>query len=207
VVRLLDRNVSIDLDGTQVLDGVYRCPPGDAALGAVVAPPHPLMGGSMDHPVVNELSYACSHGESASLRFNWRGIGGSAGVPSGDLADADVDYSAALRFIEESVDGPVVAAGYSYGAAVALRAVARHPRIRRLLLVAPPEQMLSTDLLENFAGSVLVIAAERDDFASPANLEAILENTERGSLHVVPDADHFFQLGLAEIAKAIERWL
>ena len=207
MVRLLDRNVSIDLDGTRVLDGVYRSPPENAAQGAVVAPPHPLMGGSMDHPVVNELSYACGHGKSASLRFNWRGVGGSGGVASGDLADADADYSAALRFIEESVKGPVIGAGYSYGAAMALRAVARHPRIRRLLLVAPPQQMLSTDLLENFAGAVLIIAAERDAFASPAILEAILENTQRGSLHVVADADHFFQVGLADIPKAVERWL
>jgi alpha/beta superfamily hydrolase len=165
------------------------------------------MGGSMDHPVVNELSYACRNGASASLRFNWRGIGGSAGAPSGDLADADADYSAALRFIEESVDGPLIAAGYSYGAAIALRAVARHPRIRRLLLVAPPEQMLAADVIEHFAGSVLIIAAERDGFASPAVLESILANTEHGSLHVVPDADHFFQVGLAEIPKAVERWL
>jgi alpha/beta superfamily hydrolase len=88
-----------------------------------------------------------------------------------------------------------------------LRAVARHPRIRRLLLVAPPEQMLEVELLENFSGSVLIIAAQRDEFASPARLEACLANAKRGSLHVVPDADHFFQKGLAEIPQAIENWL
>ena len=207
MVKLLERNVTIDLDGTRVLDGVYLSPPDADSLGAVVAPPHPLMGGSMDHPVVNELAYACRNAGSASLRFDWRGVGGSAGVPSGELADGDADYSAALRFIEESVAGSVIAAGYSYGAAMALRAVARHPRIRRLLLVAPPEQMLSAEGLENFAGSILIIAARHDEFASPAKLEALLANARRGSLHVVPDADHFFQEGLAEIPKAVERWL
>jgi len=207
VVKLLERNVTIDLDGRQVLEGIYLSPPDGDALGAVVAPPHPRMGGSMDHPVANELAYACRRAGSAALRFNWRGVGGSSGAPSGELADGDADYSAALRFIEESVAGTVIAAGYSWGAAMALRAVARHPRIRRLLLVAPPEQMLPVDVLENFAGSVLVIAAQRDEFASPAGLEAALANTKRGSLHVVRDADHFFREGLAEIPQAIERWL
>ena len=103
--------------------------------------------------------------------------------------------------------GAVIAAGYSFGAAIALRAAARHPRIRRLLLVAPPEQMLAVDALENFAGSVLVIAAQRDEFAAPARLEALLVHANRGSLHVVRDADHFFQTGLAEIPRAVERWL
>jgi alpha/beta superfamily hydrolase len=208
VAKLLERNVTVDLDGTRVLEGVYLSPPDDDALGAVVAPPHPLMGGSMDHPVVNELSYACrSGGEAASLRFNWRGVGGSAGTPSGELADGDADYSAALRFIEESVAGPVIAAGYSFGAAMALRASARHPRIRRLLLVAPPEQMLTADLVENFGGSILIVAAQNDQFANPAKLEALLANARRGTLHVVPDADHFFQEGLADIARAVAAWL
>lgn len=207
MAKLLERNVTIDLDGTQVLEGVYLSPPDDEALGAVVAPPHPLMGGSMDHPVVNELSYACRARESAALRFNLRGVGGSAGVPSGELADGDADYSAALRFIEESVGGSVIAAGYSYGAVLALRASARHPRIRRLLLVAPPEQLFDAALVENFGGSILVIAAQRDDFAAPAKLEAVLANAKRGTLHVIPDADHFFQAGLGEIPQAVADWL
>ena len=207
MAKLLERNVTIDLDGTQVLDGVYLSPPDDDALGAVVAAPHPLMGGSMDHPVVNELSYACRTAESAALRFNWRGVGGSAGTPSGELADGDADYSAAVRFVEESVAGQVIAAGYSYGAAMALRASARHPRIRRLLLVAPPEQMLTADLVENFGGSILIVAAQNDQFANPTKLEALLANAKRGSLHVVPDADHFFQEGLADIPRAVAAWL
>jgi alpha/beta superfamily hydrolase len=67
--------------------------------------------------------------------------------------------------------------------------------------------MLSAELLTNFAGSILIIAAQRDEFASPAALEALLANTKRGSLHVVPDADHFFQEGLAEIPRAVAGWL
>ena len=45
---------------------------------AVVAPPHPEYGGSLDNPVVNELAYALYQEGFASLRFNWRGVGASA---------------------------------------------------------------------------------------------------------------------------------
>ncbi|MCP4496054.1 MAG: hypothetical protein GY825_04650, partial [Phycisphaeraceae bacterium] len=66
--------------------------------GALVAPPHPLMGGSMDSPVTTEIALAASDAGYGALRFNYRGVGGSAGTPSGETEDADVDYRAALDF-------------------------------------------------------------------------------------------------------------
>ena len=59
--------------------------------GGLVAAPHPLMGGSMDSPVATELAFALEQAGLASLRFNWRGVGGSAGSPSGDEAAASGD--------------------------------------------------------------------------------------------------------------------
>ena len=87
------------------LEGIFIAGAAGSDLGAVVAPPHPLFGGSIESPVLNEIAYACTKAGIASLRFNWRGVGASTGVPSGDLADADADYRAALthmaqRFLE-----------------------------------------------------------------------------------------------------------
>ena len=64
----------------------------DASFGAVVAPPHPLYGGSMDSPVVTEIAHACANTQTASLRFNWRGVGGSAGQMSGEPDVGLADY-------------------------------------------------------------------------------------------------------------------
>ena len=75
---------------------------GGARGGAVMAPPHPLMGGSMDSPVATEVAMAASDAGLGALRFNWRGVGASAGVPSGEQADADADYGAALAFLESA---------------------------------------------------------------------------------------------------------
>ena len=81
--RPSERAVTIALDESSVLEGIYLAGTDEVGMGAVVAPPFPLMGGSMDHPVVSEIAYACSGGGLSALRFNWRGVGGSPGVPSG----------------------------------------------------------------------------------------------------------------------------
>lgn len=205
--RATERAVTIVAAGdSPVLEGRFLAADADGA-GAVVAAPHPQMGGSMDHPVLGEVAHACTEADVASLRFNWRGTGASTGSSSGDPEHGDADYSAAVGFLEESVAGPLVAAGYSYGAAIAVRAAARHRRIRRLLLVSPPPPLLDRAALESFPGAVLVVTAEHDQYAPPADLEALAGALGRGTFHLVPGADHFYQQGLAEISRAAERWL
>ena len=90
-------------DGTVALEGIYLAGDGPDAGGAVIAAPHPLYGGSMESPVVNEIAYACGRAGLASLCFNWRGVGASAGEPSGEAADADADYAAAALHLARTV--------------------------------------------------------------------------------------------------------
>jgi len=206
--RSIEKGVTIALEGGELaLEGIFLAGEDLEAAGAVVAPPHPLYGGNMENPVCNELAYACCAAGIASLRFNWRGVGASAGVPSGESADADADYDAATRYLGETVSGPLLAAGYSFGAAAAVRVAVREPRIRRLLLIAPPLPILDRELLASFAGSVLVVAAGSDNFSPPNELREIVEALPRGSFHLAPDADHFFMTGLAEIPRATRHWL
>ena len=82
--KAMDRAVTIAPEGdSPVLEGLLLAS-GTEVAGAVVAAPHPQMGGSMDHPVLGEVANACTKAGVASLRFTWRGAGGSAGSPSGD---------------------------------------------------------------------------------------------------------------------------
>jgi uncharacterized protein len=177
------------------------------ACGAVIAPPHPLYGGSMDSPVVAELTWACKVAGYATVRFNWRGVGASGGASSGDDAHADADYAAALAYLEETVPGTILAAGYSFGAAAAVRAARVDPRVRRLLLVAPPPALLDARALAEFRGSALVIVGSRDSFAPAALLADLVGDGARRRLAVIPDADHFFGRGLAEISRYARDWL
>jgi hypothetical protein len=206
-----ERPVAIPLLGVEgeageALEGLFIAPGVPSAGGAVIAPPHPMYGGSMDSPVVSELAWACTKAGLASLRFNWRGVGASSGAPSGDARAADSDYTAALVQLARSVEGSVVAAGYSFGAAAAARASVEQPRVRRLALIAPPPALLARELLSE-GRDVLLVAGERDTLAPPAALSALARELPRVRLAVIDDADHFFAAGLAELGSELARWL
>jgi alpha/beta superfamily hydrolase len=190
-----------------VLEGIFMNGEPEETPGAVIAPPHPLYGGSLQSPVVGEVAYACRRAGYATVRFNWRGVGASAGAPSGEADDADADYAAALEHLEDTVPGPVIAAGYSFGAAAAVRVAARHPRVRRLVLVAPPPALVDRSLLDAFAGKALLIVGTQDEFAPVSELERWVEDDPRRRLDVIPDADHFFMTGLAAITHNLRSWL
>jgi alpha/beta superfamily hydrolase len=207
VARGEEKSIAIAGPAGLALEGVFVAGEDDAAPGAVIAPPHPLYGGSMDSPVLEEVAWALRRAGCASLRFNWRGVGASGGSTSGEARDADADYAAALEHLEETVPGPLIGAGYSFGAATAVRVAAPHTRVRRLLLVAPPPALLDAAALGDFAGSVLILTGARDEFAPPTELDAIVSGRPRHELHVIADADHFFGVGLAEIGRRVAAWL
>jgi len=161
----------------------------------------------MDSPVVNEIAHACHTAGLASLCFNWRGVGASAGTPSGEADDADADYTAAVEHLADTVDPPLVACGYSFGAATALRVGCAQPTVRRLVLVAPPPTLLDPAQLDSFRGRVLVVAGEQDAIAPAAALAQLASEVDAATFRTVPDADHFFGVGLRDIRRAVSEFL
>lgn len=107
------------LEGTLDLPGPG--PEGAVAAGAVVAHPHPLYGGTMAQPVVYRVAKACQKRGMAALRFNFRGVGGSAGRYSGH--DEHRDVEAALAYLRGRLSAmgatPHTPPGESQGRAVA----------------------------------------------------------------------------------------
>jgi len=160
----------------------------------------------MDSPVVNELAWAAQKAGMPSLRFNWRGVGASAGRASGETQDADEDYASALAHLEATLDGPLVACGYSFGAAAAVRAGSGR-RVDRLVLVAPPPALVAPEALLATGRRCLVLVGARDGLAPVNALEAALSGAARVTLHVIPGADHFFAQGLAELGQQAAAWL
>lgn len=207
-----ERPATIALPGLEgdrglALDGLFVAGETADSGGAVIAPSHPLYGGRMDSPVVSELAFACERAGLASLRFDWRGVGGSGGEPSGDVADAAADYQAAVEFLEDGLGGPLVACGYSFGAgAAAAVAPARRP-VRKLMLVAPPPPMLDLAALSEFSGDVWIAAGERDRVSSARELEKIAGALERAEFALIEGTDHFFTTGLRELGRSAQAWL
>ena len=175
--------------------------------GAIVAPPHPLMGGSMDSPVTTEVALAASDAGYTALRFNYRGVGGSAGAPSGEADDADADYRAALELMADSVEGGILACGYSWGALAAARMGVGSNRVRKLVLIAPPPAMLDAKALADWGRPLLVIAGDQDNFVPITELKERVESVEKAELAVLEGVDHFFMAGLAEVGRLTRSWL
>jgi len=202
-----ERAVAIPVGGDGLaLEGIYVAGAAGVDAGAVIAAPHPLYGGSMDSPVVSEVAHACSRAGLATLRFNWRGVGASAGEPSGEARDADLDFAAALEQLAETVAGAITVCGYSFGAAAALRAAASSPRVRQAILVAPPPALLDGASLAGVRRA-LVVAGEQDRIAPAGRLRELVAAAPGALLEVVPEADHFFGAGLAGIGLALRGFL
>jgi hypothetical protein len=191
----------------ETLEGVFLAAAPGERRGVLLAPPHPLYGGSLESPVLSELAFACAKAGLASLRFNWRGVGASAGEPSGSAAAADADYGSALAHLAETVSGALVAGGYSFGAAAALRAARASARVERLALVAPPPALLAPAEIVAARRPTLVLVGEYDAIAPARELGAALARGPGVELHVIPHADHFFGEGLAEIGRLAADWL
>ena len=164
------------------------------------------MGGSMESPVLTDIAWACQEAEVASLRFNWRGVGASSGRPSGDAAEADVDFKAGLAFLAETVPGPRAACGYSFGAVTAVRAALSEPGIQRLVLAAPPTSLLPEAALAEFRGSVFVVAGDRDEWVDLDRLTALLDAVPAAHLEVIEDCDHFFMSALGRLGRSLADW-
>lgn len=175
--------------------------------GAIVAPPHPLMGGSMDSPVATEIALATSDAGYTSLRFNWRGVGASTGSPSGEVEDADADYQAAIEFMEESVEGPLLACGYSWGALAAARNAISSQRVRRLVLVAPPAAFIDGEALAAWGHPICVIVGDSDTYVPIDELREKLAGIKKADLTVLAGVDHFFMSGLPEVSRCVREAL
>ena len=159
----------------------------------VVCHPHPQFGGTMDNKVVQTVARAVVAVGWRAVRFNFRGIGGSAGAWDEGVGEIDD----ALAVVEAFREPAFMLAGFSFGAYVASHAAARlaaDARTQRMVLVGPSTQRQQ---MPDVPADTLVIHGETDDVVP---LEATLAWARPQSLPVIvfPGVGHFFhgQLGL-----------
>ncbi len=181
-----------------------------AEYACVVCHPHPLFGGTMHNKVVFHAMKALNGFGFPVLRFNFRGTGTSAGVHDygrGEIADVRV----AIDYMAERFSLPIIFAGFSFGAAIGLRAAVPHPRVEALIALGLPINADGREytyaLLGESEQPKLFVSGSRDEFASPAQLEKIVaEAAEPKRLVMIPEADHFFAGHLDEMRAAISEW-
>jgi alpha/beta superfamily hydrolase len=185
-------------------------------FSALVCHPHPLLGGTMHTHAVHRIAKALRLAGGHSLRFNFRGVGLSAGTYDRGRGEAD-DAAAALAFLAGRYPGlPRLCCGFSFGAFAALAAGPRDPGVRGLLLAGlalTPVADLPRDLapLRTLPLPVAVVQAARDQFGSPDQVRATLEGSA-GPRRVaeVRRATHLFTEALDDLqleAEAAAGWL
>jgi uncharacterized protein len=184
-------------------------PAGAAKAVVVLASPHPQRGGTMQDKVVYQATQGFVRAGCAVLRFNYRGVGTSDGAYSDGPGERE-DYRAALdAAAREFPDLPIWAAGYSFGAYIALNVGAADPRVTQLIGIG-----IVTGEKSDKYDYTAVRASEKPKFLLHGGLDELSpaksirkfygELAEPRELVVIDDADHYFDGHTSEVADAIE---
>ena len=174
---------------------------------AIIAHPHPLFGGTMDNKVVQTLARAFVASGYQAVRFNFRGVGGSAGVHDEGRGECEDLLSVVAQVAPE---GPLALAGFSFGAFVtshALAALWGQRRIDHVVLVGTAASRFTVAPVPAEAhGRTLVVHGEHDDTVP---LAAVMDWARPQILPVtvVPGGGHFFHGQLPLLRNLVARHL
>jgi uncharacterized protein len=182
------------------LEGLWKDAEGDPRGAAVVGHPHPLHGGTMHNKVVYRAAQALTRAGYATLRFNFRGVGLSQGRYDAGRGEVE-DFRAALHEAERLGGLPLVAAGFSFGAAVCLKAVAGDARVAAVIALGLPLATESGRVVPRPAVPALYAVGERDAYGPPEELRRFVGET--APVVILPGADHFFDGRLEELGEAV----
>jgi alpha/beta superfamily hydrolase len=182
--------------------------PSGAVRGtAVIAHPHPLFGGTLSNKVVQTLARACVATGWTAVRFNFRGVGQSAGAYDEGRGELD-DLLAVVQ--AQAGSGALVLAGFSFGAFVTSHAVGRlaaERELARVVLVGTAASRFEVaPIAPELHARTLVIHGEADDTVP---LSAVMDWARPQSLPVtvVPGGGHFFHGQLPLLRDLVARHL
>jgi uncharacterized protein len=193
--KINQTEVRIPSNGLQLVGMVYL-PEGQGPFPAVVVcHPHPQYGGSMDNNVVDSLCDALGAGLCVSLKFNFRGVGGSEGTFENGIGEQD-DVRAAISFLgsQKGVDPDRIGlAGYSAGAAWGLSSAYNDKRVKALAAVSPPLPMFDFKFLRDCLMPIFLISGGEDSLIPEDDFSAFCRDLPGPKEYlVVPGADHIW---------------
>jgi len=176
----------------------------------LICHPHPLYGGTMTNKVVHILARTFNDLGAPAVRFNFRGVGQSAGQHDDGVGETQ-DVLAMVAWAEQRwPTADIWLAGFSFGAAMALRAslqLASDKRLARLITVAPALRWL-TQVDETPVCPWLIVQGDRDELVDAQAVEQwALKLARPPQLEILPGAEHFFHGRLNDVRDVVKAWL
>ncbi|MEO8682338.1 MAG: alpha/beta family hydrolase [Vicinamibacterales bacterium] len=188
-----------------VLEALLDLPAEAPRAVAVFGHPHPLHGGTMHTKALYQAAKAMTRIGVAALRFNFRGVGRSAGTFDAGPGEK-ADFQAAITFgTERFPDIPVWAAGMSFGSWIAMTTGAEDTRVSLLLGIAPPVDRYDFDALKTCTLPKFIIHGEMDELISMKDVRKFYAQIpEPKELVTIEDADHLFDGKTGLVGEAVE---
>lgn len=180
------------IEGECKLEGIIN--ENGARGGVVICHPHPLYGGEMHNNVVDAMEEGFASKDFSTLRFNFRGVGGSQGAYGEGKGEVE-DLVGAVRFLKNQIDkdAAIMLAGYSFGAWICTMAASRMEGLDGLFLVSYPFAFYESSILRNYEGTIFLVGGKLDDIGPVAQLMDVYKAmpTIQKSLKIIP-TDHFY---------------
>lgn len=189
------------------LEAIVEAPGGEPRAIAVVCHPHPLYQGTMRNKVVHTVARAANRLGAPAVRFNFRGVGQSAGAWDEGRGETDDALAVVAWARDRWPDSPLWLAGFSFGAHVALRAAVQ-ARPAALVTVAPPVGRFPVGDTPEPDCPWLVVQGEADellDYREVAAWAAARNAAPR--LELLPETSHFFHGRLVELQGIVQDFL
>jgi alpha/beta superfamily hydrolase len=181
--------------------------PGVAPHVAVLCHPHPSYGGTMTNKVVHMLARAFNEFGVPSVRFNFRGVGASAGSYDEGVGETQ-DAIAVLDWAAKRWPGAKLwAGGFSFGGAIAIRAAAARD-VRRLVTVAPAIDRVAVDDARLPRCPWLIVQGDSDELVAADKIQRWAQGLPSPpQLALLRGVDHFFHGRLHELRSVVLEWL
>ncbi|HSP13254.1 MAG TPA: alpha/beta family hydrolase [Thermoanaerobaculia bacterium] len=178
----------------------------DPAAVAVICHPLPTAGGTLHNKVVFRAARGLENANVATLRFNFRGAGGSAGSFDAGEGEQD-DFLIALDWAMKKHPGKkVFAGGFSFGAWVASRAGCEVEAIDAMFLIGAPVNKYDFGYLKSCEKPILFLHGTQDEHGDVAKLEKLAQQVRNAESVIVTGADHFFSKQLEVVEGTLRTW-
>ncbi len=196
------------------IEGRYKQSTMPNAPVALILPPNPEQGGTMNNRMAYTLFQSFVKRGFSTLRFNYRGVGrsqGEFGQGVGELNDA----AAALDWLQSinKTTSSVWVGGFSFGAWIGMQLLMRRPEIDSYISIAPPTSIYDFNFLAPCPNAGMIIQGDKDQVVEPETVEALVTKLreQRGydgvDYRLIEGADHFFANHAPLVASHIDSFL